>query len=95
MPVSTYMMYMDESETKKSDEQRYFVIGGLIIKNEDYTAIEKSLIDLKNLLWAGDANASSYILHEKDVSLLLRGQIAIILMKFHLITKFSQRKAMS
>ena len=68
MPVSTYMMYMDESETKKSDEQRYFVIGGLIIKNEDYTAIEKSLIDLKNLLWAGDANASSYILHEKDVS---------------------------
>lgn len=32
---------------------------------------------------------------KKMLVLLLRGQIAIILMKFHLITKFSQRKAMS
>lgn len=95
MPVSTYMMYMDESETKKSDEQRYFVIGGLIIKNEDYTAIEKSLIDLKNLLWAGDANASSYILHEKDVSFASSWSNRYHLNEFHLITKFSQRKAMS
>lgn len=68
MLVSTYTMYMDESETKKSDEQRYFVIGGLIIKNEDYTAIEQSLMDIKKLLWVEDVDASSYILHEKDVS---------------------------
>lgn len=61
-------MYMDESETIRPDGSRYFAIGGLIIEKNDYSHIVESLNSMKGLLWPNDANSSSYILHEKDIS---------------------------
>ena len=60
-------MYMDESETIRADGRRYFVIGGLIIKNADYPSVEQSLNMLKQTLWAGDAHACDHVLHEMDI----------------------------
>ena len=65
-------MYLDESETKKSDGSLFFAVGGLIVKNEDYAALENSLIAIKQLLWIDDTKASSYILHEKDIAFAAR-----------------------
>lgn len=66
--MASYTMYLDESETKKSDGSLFFAVGGLIVKNDDYESLENSLIAIKQLLWNKDPNASSYVLHEKDVT---------------------------
>lgn len=63
-----YILYLDESETFTAANNRFFAVGGVIIKEDKIDEVSSKLADLKKKLWAGDANASSYILHEKEIS---------------------------
>ena len=66
--MSDYTLYMDESETFDSAENRYFVMSGVIIPTAGYQLIGQKLDQLKSVVWNGDPNCKQYILHEKDVS---------------------------
>ena len=66
--MGKYTLYLDESETYTSPKDRFFAVGGVIIDNSQDAILEAELNSLKLKLWDGDANSSSYILHEKEIT---------------------------
>lgn len=66
--MSRYILYLDESETFTSPNDRFFSVAGVIIENNDLSSITNDLDNLKNQLWKTDPLASDYILHEKEIS---------------------------
>lgn len=66
--MSEYTLYIDESETFNKAGQKYFVMSGVIIKQNEYTNIQKSVEKLKQVVWDNATGCENYILHEKDVS---------------------------
>lgn len=59
----SYTLYLDESRAGN-----YFAISGVIIENSLEETIQTELDNLKRVIWDGDSNATSYILHEMEVS---------------------------
>lgn len=66
--MTEYTLYIDESETKDQDDNRYFVMSGVIIKNDNYSNIENALNKIKQKVWDNKLGCEEYILHEKDIS---------------------------
>ena len=66
--MNYYTLYLDESETFTNSGQRYFAVGGVILPDSEETSVTQALNNLKMYIWPGDAKATSYILHEKEVS---------------------------
>ena len=66
-----YTMYMDESETY-NDNEKFFVMSGIIIKDSEYGLIEDALSDVKKCVWDGDSGCENYILHGMDISFASR-----------------------
>ena len=66
--MADYTLYMDESETFTKNNDKFFVMSGVIIKNNDYLQIENKLKQVKKTIWKNDPNCENYILHEKDIS---------------------------
>ena len=62
-----YTMYMDESETYNDDE-KFFVMSGVIIKDSEYVHIEDALAAVKRRVWDDDSGCENYILHEMDIT---------------------------
>lgn len=63
-----YTLYLDESETFTNSGQRYFAVGGVILPDSEDASVSQALDNLKMRLWPGDASATGYILHEKEIS---------------------------
>lgn len=66
--MAEYTLYMDESETYNKAGNKYFVMSGVIIKNDDYLNIEDALNKVKQIVWDNKTGCEQYILHEKDIS---------------------------
>lgn len=66
--MTEYTLYIDESETFNNTGKKYFVMSGVIIKNEDYPEIEKKLNLIKKKVWEDEQGCEKNILHEKDIN---------------------------
>lgn len=74
--MNRYTLYLDESETPNDDGDRFFVIGGVIIKNNYHdTKIVSKLNQLKKDIWVNDDNCESYILHEMEINNVFKGDL--------------------
>ena len=62
-----FTIFMDESETY-NDNEKFFVMSGIIISENDYLKVDHDLKAIKNLVWNGRSNCETYILHEKEIS---------------------------
>lgn len=65
--MEEYVLYLDETSTHTNNSQRVFSVAGVIIKKADIPQSEAGLNAIKNIVWAGEPNPSSIVLHEKDV----------------------------
>lgn len=66
--VKKYNLYLDESETHDSGDNRIFCIAGVIIEEENYNKIiVPELSRIKKLIWSDLPNPEELVLHEKDV----------------------------
>lgn len=67
--MNKYTLYLDESETYDKHNNKYFVIGGVILDNEHHNnIIVKRINDIKKAIWINDVDCYSHILHEKDIN---------------------------
>lgn len=68
--LARYTFFLDESETYEQGNpaNKYFVLGGVIIKSKDYSGIENALRAAKQAVWDNEPGCENYILHEKEVS---------------------------
>ena len=74
--MSKYTLYLDESEVSSDSGNRYFVIGGVIIKNSYHEKKIVSKIDnLKKKIWDSDPDFSSYVLHELEINRAFRNNL--------------------
>lgn len=66
--MSQYVLYLDESETFTPGGDHYFAVAGVVIEECNLVSVTADLDALKSRLWTGDPAATSYILHEKEIS---------------------------
>lgn len=66
--MAEYTLYIDESETFNSAGNKFFVMSGVIIKKNNYQAIQNGMEELKRKVWNNVPGCENYVLHEKDVS---------------------------
>ena len=64
--MAHYRLYLDESETRNASGSSFFVVGGVILNASSEVAVAQELNALKLSLWAGDQQATTQILHEKE-----------------------------
>ena len=64
--MNKFILYLDESETFNSTG-RFFSVGGVIIPDSQTAKVSSDLNLLKASLWNGNSNATSFILHEKEI----------------------------
>lgn len=90
--LSRYTLYLDESEVPNDNGDRYFVIGGVIIKNKYHeTKIVPELEQLKKKIWENDTDYASHILHELEINKVFRGDVSDA-KAYNLIFKNNERK---
>ena len=90
--LSRYTLYLDESEVPNDNGDRYFVIGGVIIKNNYHeTKIVPELEQLKKKIWENDTDYASHILHELEINKVFRGDVSDA-KAYNLIFKNNERK---
>lgn len=74
--LSRYTLYLDESEVPSDNGDRFFVIGGVIIRNGYHESkIVPELEKLKKKIWENDTNYASHILHELEINKVFRGDV--------------------
>lgn len=74
--LSRYTLYLDESEVPSDNGDRYFVIGGVIIRNGYHESkIMPELKKLKKKIWENDTDYASHILHELEINKVFRGDV--------------------
>lgn len=74
--MSRYTLYLDESEVPSKDGDRYFVIGGVIIRNGYHeNKIIPKIDALKKKIWDTDVDYSSHILHEMEINNVYNGDL--------------------
>ena len=66
--MAHYRLYLDESETRNASGSSFFVVGGVILNASSEVAVAQELNALKLSLWAGDQQATTHILHEKEIT---------------------------
>lgn len=75
--LSRYTLYLDESEVPSDNGDRYFVIGGVIIRNGYHESkIVPELEKLKKKIWENDTDYASHILHELEINKVFRGDVS-------------------
>lgn len=67
--MDEYTLYLDESETENKNGEKYFCIGGIIVKNSyhDNFLVEK-LNNAKRKIWNNDDNYINNIIHELEIN---------------------------
>lgn len=74
--LSRYTLYLDESEVPSDKGDRYFVIGGVIIRNGYHeNKIVPELEQLKKKIWENDNDYASHILHELEINKVFHGDV--------------------
>lgn len=90
--MSRYTLYLDESEVPSNTGDRYFVIGGVMIKNSYHeNKVVPKLDNLKKEIWENESNYASHILHELEINNVYRGDL-IDAKEYNLIFKHNKRK---
>ena len=66
--MKSYTLYLDESETNKTNTLHAYAIGGVIIEDSYHDSYIKPQLDIiKQKIWSDNPNYSNIILHEKEV----------------------------
>lgn len=90
--LSRYTLYLDESEVPSDDGDRYFVIGGVIMRNGYHESrIIPKIKELKKKIWDTDEDYESHILHEMEINKVYRGDLKDA-KSYNLIFKYNDEK---
>ncbi len=79
--LKRYTLYLDESETHQKDRKlnkdinKHFCMAGIIVADDDYNELEKSINDLKRETWSDLPNPENVILHQIRITDAVKGRL--------------------